>query len=77
MRIEILDQAELDLLDGSYFYEDQEKGLGSYFLTSLYADIESLRIYAGVHRKAYRQYHRPLARRRSACWRWSPGSTRS
>ena len=63
MRIEILDQAELDLLDGSHFYQNQEPGLGSYFLTNLYADIESLRIYAGVHRKAYKHYHRLLSRR--------------
>ena len=63
MRIEILDQAELDLLAGYHFYEDQEPGLGTYFLTSLYGDIESLRIYAGVHRKAYKHYHRLLSRR--------------
>lgn len=63
MRIEFLDQAELDLLAGYHFYEDQEPGLGTYFLTCLYADIESLRIYAGVHRKAYKHYHRLLSRR--------------
>jgi hypothetical protein len=63
MKIEILDQAELDLIDGSRFYEDQQAGLGSYFLTNLYADIESLRIHAGVHRKAYKHYHRLLSHR--------------
>jgi hypothetical protein len=63
MRIEVLDQAQLDLIDGFHFYEDQEAGLGSYFLANLYADIESLRIYAGVHRKAYKQYHRLLSGR--------------
>jgi hypothetical protein len=63
MRIQILDQAELDLSEGSKFYEDQEPGLGWYFLTNLYADIESLRIHAGVHRKAYKHYHRLLSRR--------------
>ena|ERR1035437_10117943 len=63
MRIEFLDQAELDLLAGYHFYEDQEPGLGTYFLTSLYADIESLCIYAGVHRKAYKHYHRLLSKR--------------
>jgi hypothetical protein len=63
MRIEVLDQAQLDLIEGFHFYEDQEAGLGSYFLANLYADIESLRIYAGVHRKAYKQYHRLLSGR--------------
>jgi len=48
MRIEILDRAQSDLLDGFHFYEAREAGLGSYFLTNLYADIESLRIHAGV-----------------------------
>ena len=52
MRIEILDQAESDLLEGFHFYEDQEPGLGSYFLTNLFSDIESLRLYGGIHRQA-------------------------
>ena len=63
MRIEILDQAVQDLIEGFHFYEDQQVGLGHYFLTNLYADIESLRIYAGIHRKAYRNYHRLLSKR--------------
>jgi len=63
MRIEILDQAVQDLIEGFHFYEDQQAGLGSYFLTNLYADIESLRLYAGIHRRAYRNYHRLLSKR--------------
>jgi hypothetical protein len=63
MNIQILDQAVEDLMEGFYFYEDQQAGLGSYFLSSLYADIESLRIYAGVHRKAYGDFHRLLSKR--------------
>lgn len=63
MRIEILDQAELDLIEGSRFYEAQQTGLGSYFLTNLYADIESLHLYGGVHRKVHRNYHRLLSKR--------------
>jgi hypothetical protein len=35
MRIEILDQAVTDLIEGFHFYEDQQAGLGSYFLTNL------------------------------------------
>ena len=49
MKIKILDLAELDLIDGFQFYEAQESGLGSYSLTNLYADIESLKLYAGIH----------------------------
>lgn len=57
MRIEILQQARLDLIRGYHFYESQEAGLGSYFLTNLYSDIESLRLYAGIHSKPYKSYH--------------------
>ena len=63
MTIEILDLAEQDLIEGFEFYEKQSTGLGSYFLTNLYADIESLRLYAGIHRKAYKRFHRLLSKR--------------
>jgi hypothetical protein len=63
VRIEILDQAEQDLLEGFHFYEDQEPGLGAYFLTNLFSDVESLRLYGGVHRVAYKRYHRLLSKR--------------
>jgi len=49
MRIELLDSAENDLLNGFKFYERQSKGLGNYFLDSLFSDIESLYLYAGIH----------------------------
>jgi len=63
MRIEILERAEDDLFEGYLFYEEQLAGLGAYFLESLYSDIDSLRLYAGVHRKAYGHYHRMLSKR--------------
>ena len=63
MRIEILDQAVQDLIEGFHFYEDQQIGLGSYFLTNRYANIESLRLYGGRHRRAYKNYHRHLSKR--------------
>lgn len=39
MKIELLDLALGDLIDGYHFYESQEPGLGSYFLNTLYSDI--------------------------------------
>ena len=63
MRIEILEEAERDLIEGFHFYENQEAGLGSYFRTNLYADIESLKNYAGIHNKPYKTYHRLLSRK--------------
>ncbi len=47
MKVEILDAAQEDLLDGFRFYECQSEGLGDYFLDSLFSDIDSLQIYAG------------------------------
>ena len=63
MKLLILDLARDDLLEGYFFYEAQDTGLGSYFLSSLYADIESLKIYGGVHRKMYKGLHRALSKR--------------
>jgi hypothetical protein len=50
MRIEILSEAEDDLVTGAKFYERRRAGLGEYFLNSLYSDIDSLLLYAGIHR---------------------------
>ena len=41
MRVEVLDEAEQDLVDGAHFYEAQEPGLGQYFLDSLFSDVDS------------------------------------
>ena len=62
MRIDILDDAKNDLIAGFYFYEEQASGLGSYFLDSLFSDIDSLVLYAGIHRVVYGS-HRCLASR--------------
>ena len=63
MNIELLDLARQDLIEGFHFYEENEPGLGDYFLTSLFADIDALRIYAGLHSKPYRHFHRALSKR--------------
>jgi hypothetical protein len=63
MKIHILDQAEDDLVDGYNFYENQEQGVGAYFLDSLYSDIESLILYAGIHRLRHKDYRRMLSKR--------------
>ena len=62
MRIEVLDDAQDDLVDGFYFYEEQSPGLGSYFLDSLFSDIDSLLLYAGIHRTVHGS-HRCIASR--------------
>ena len=62
MRVEILDEAEQDLVDGAHFYEAQDSGLGQYFLDSLFSDIDSLQLYAGIHPVQF-GYHRLLSKR--------------
>lgn len=42
MKIQILDEAEQDLVDGFNFYEVQSPGLGNYFIDSLFSDIYRL-----------------------------------
>lgn len=69
MRIELLADAEEDLFRGFEFYERQAPsakrqapGVGQYFLDSLFADIDSLQLYAGIH-SLHLGYHRKLATR--------------
>ena len=62
MRLRILASARRDLDDGYRFYESQEQGVGDYFLASLRADIESLRLLAGIHPIKHKDYHRMLCR---------------
>ena len=62
MKIVILPSARDDLAEGLGFYEKQEDGLGGYFLESLLSDIDSLRLYAGIHRKVF-GFHRLLSSR--------------
>ena len=63
MKIHIVDHVEDDLVDGYSFYEDQVPGLGIYFLDCIYSDVESLVLYAGIHRIVYKNYRRMLSER--------------
>jgi plasmid stabilization system protein ParE len=60
MKIVILRSAIEDLVRGREFYEKQDEGLGAYFEDSLAADIESLRLFAGIHHVML-GYHRMLS----------------
>jgi len=63
MRLQILDLAKDDLIEGFHFYEDKEEGLGDYFLSNLVSDIESIKMFGGIHRKVYRGFYRALSKR--------------
>ena len=62
MKIEILDEAHEDLIEGFRFYERIEVGVGSYFLDCIFSDIDSLILFAGIHQVVY-GYHRSLSKR--------------
>lgn len=62
MRIKVLSSAVEDLHLGRVFYEDQGEGLGEYFFDSIFSDIDSLLLYAGIHPKVF-GYHRLLSKR--------------
>jgi hypothetical protein len=62
VKIQILVEAQEDLIQGFRFYEGREPGLGAYFLDCLFSDIDSLLVHAGVHAVIY-TYHRCLSKR--------------
>jgi len=63
MQVNVSRSAEIDLLEGYAFYEQQRAGIGEYFLDSLFADIDALTLFAGIHPKPYGRLHCSLARR--------------
>jgi hypothetical protein len=62
MKIRILSLAIQDIESGQRFYEQNQEGLGIYFLDSLFSDIDSLLLYAGVHQQFF-GYYRTLSKR--------------
>jgi len=60
-KILISEDAFGDLNDGFLFYEAQDFGLGDYFTACLRADIEGLKVTAGVHTRV-QGFHRLLSR---------------
>jgi plasmid stabilization system protein ParE len=62
MRLRILSSAFKDLQLGKQFYDSQEEGIGEYFLDSLFSDVDSLKLYAGIHRMV-EGYFRMMSKR--------------
>jgi hypothetical protein len=60
MKLGILRPTLNDLAAGRGFYDRQQPGVGDYFFDSLFADIDSLTLYAGIHRMEF-GFHRMLA----------------
>ena len=62
MKVLLLEEALADLVDGYRFYERQSAVLGTYFLDSLWSDIDSLSFFAGIH-PVHLGYSRLLSKR--------------
>ena len=62
LNIRILHGAEADLAQGARFYESQAPGLGTYFLDSLFSDIDALAYFGRIH-PLYYGFHRLLSKR--------------
>jgi hypothetical protein len=76
MKVQILPPAMEDLANGRTFYDSREKGVGAYFMDSLFSEIDSLRAYptnqwGGARSGIYRPARRPTGRRaRGPCPVW-------
>ena len=62
MKVRILRSGLEDLAAGRGFYDRKKKGVGDYFYDSLFAEIDSLVLYAGIHPIRF-GFHRLLAKR--------------
>ena len=62
MKVRILRSALEDLSNGRRFYQRRGPAVGAYFFDSLFSEIDSLVLYAGIH-KIHLGHHRLLARR--------------
>jgi plasmid stabilization system protein ParE len=66
MRIRILRSALEDLATAREFYDSQSDGIGDYFFDSLFSEIDSLTLYAGIHPMRF-GYHRMVVQRFPYC----------
>jgi hypothetical protein len=58
----VLEDAAEDLELGKAFYDSQDLGIGDYFVDSLLSDIESLRLFHGIHKRDF-GFYRMLSNR--------------
>jgi len=61
-KVVVLKEVAVDLEEGRLFYDRREQGIGDYFFDSLISDLESLRLYAGIHSKQF-GFHRMFSKR--------------
>lgn len=51
MIVRLLLEARLDIFEASRFYDRQKDGLGDYFVSCIFQDIERLERFAGIHER--------------------------
>jgi len=61
-RIRILGSGLSDIEVANRFYDSGEKGVGDYFLETVFSEIESLKLYGGIHPIRW-GFHRQIVRR--------------
>ncbi len=62
MNLRVLTSAIDDISQGRKFYDLQGDGLGDYFFDSLFSEVDSLLVFAGIHSLHF-GYFRLIARR--------------
>ena len=52
----VLQEARNDIADGKEFYDSIENGVGHYFVSCILADLEALKLYAGLHKRIFKLF---------------------
>ena len=60
MKVSILPSAFNDLVEGRVFYDSQGEYLGDYFFNTLFSELDSLALYAGIH-PVFQGFHKFLS----------------
>jgi hypothetical protein len=61
--VQVISEVYSDLKNAQRFYNRNEKGIGDYFYDSVIADMHTLKLYAGIHKKTAYDVYRMSARR--------------
>lgn len=61
--LRFLPEVERDAIDGYFWYEEKEKGLGEEFLRLFYANANEITREPLIYRKVYGEFRRRLLRR--------------
>lgn len=63
MNVRIVEIAMQHIIDGAWFYDEQEFGVGQYFINCIFSDIDRLSVIGGVHEIQPEGFYRMISRR--------------